>query len=129
MATITAAWTENQTGVDFDDASPADTVVATADIDLASSGYDMVVAQIIFTFDGSATDYVDINLYYDVNSGSNPSDIADYSIRVDAEAGATKEINLTIENTPYVTIAFDNESNQEITGLDLVYAGRKWSSA
>lgn len=129
MATITAAWTENQTDVDFDDTSPADTVLSTASVDLAASGYDMIIAQIIWTFDGSASDYINIHLYYDVNSGSNPSDIADYSIRVDATAGATKEINLTIENVPYVDIVFENQSNQEVTALDLVYAGRKWSSA
>jgi len=129
MATITASWTENQTDVDFSDTSPADTVLSTASVDLASSGYDMIVAQIIFTFHASATDYVDISLYYDVNSGTNPSDIADYSMRVSATAGATKELNLTIQDVPYVDIVFDNESNQEVTNLDLIYAGRKWSSA
>ena len=129
MPTITAAWTENQTDVDFDDTSPADTVSSTASIDLAAAGYDKVIAQIIFTWDGSATDYINIHLFYDVNSGSNPSDIADYSMRIDADAGVTQEVNLTIEDVPYVDIVFENQSNQEITALDLIYAGRKWSSA
>jgi len=127
MSTVTATWAENQTGVDFSDTSPADTVSSTASIDLATSGYDMIVAQIIWTFHASASDYVDIFVYGDVNSGSNPSDIADYSQRITATAGATKELNIVIKDMPYVDIVFNNQSNQEVTSLDLIYAGRTWT--
>lgn len=129
MATISASWTENITTVDFDDTSPADTVSATASIDLANDGYDCIVVQIKFTFDGSATDYVQIHVYADVNSGSSPDDIALFSQRISATAGASKEISFVIQDLPFVDIVFENQSNQEVTSLDLIYAGRKYTSA
>jgi len=129
MATISASWTENQTDVDFDDTSPADTVTAIASLDIAASGYDLVVAQISFTWDGSATDYIEIAVYADVNSGGSPDTIPLFSQRLDANAGNTDKISFVLEGLPYVDITFENQSNQEITSLDLVYAGRKFASA
>ncbi len=126
MSTGTASWTENITSVDFDDTSPADTVVAVASVDLDTDGYDCIVAQISWTFHGSATDYIVIHVYADVNSGSAPDDIALFSQRVDATAGAAKEISVVLKDLPFVDITFENQSNQEITSLDLIYAGRKW---
>lgn len=129
MATISASWTENQTDVDFDDTSPADTVTATASLDIAASGYDLVVAQISFTWNGSATDYIEIAVYADVNSGSSVDTIALFSQRIDANAGNTDKISFVLDGLPYVDITFENQSNQEITSLDLIYAGRKFTSA
>lgn len=126
MATGTATWTEDITTVDFDDTSPADTVKATADVDLDSDGYDCIVAQVSWTWNASATDYVDINVYADVNSGSQVDNIALFSQRVDADAGNSSKLSIVLKDVPFVTIEFDNESNQEITSLDLIYAGRKW---
>jgi hypothetical protein len=128
MATITASWTENITTVDFSDTSPADTVSSTASIDLAADGYDCIVAQVSWTFNASATDYIAIHVYADVNSGSNPDDIPLFSQRVSAE-NAAKEISIVIKDVPFVDIVFENQSNQEVTSLDLIYAGRKWASA
>jgi len=129
MATISASWTENQTDVDFDDTSPADTVTATAGLDIAASGYDLVVAQISFTWDGSATDYIEIAVYADVNSGGSPDTIPLFSQRLDANAGNADKVSFVLDGLPYVDITFENQSNQEITSLDLVYAGRKFASA
>lgn len=128
MATITPDWEENQTGVDFDDTSPADTVTAEADIDLATNGYDLVAAQISWAWDASATDYITILVYADVNSGSSVDTLPIYTERVYADAGNTTKRSIIIEGVPYATIEFENQSNQEITSLDLIYAGRKWSS-
>ena len=119
-------WTENQTDVDFADTSPADNVQTKADIDLADNGYDLVQAQIVITWHASATDYADINLYSSPNSGSNDDSIAYFSQRVDADAGNTTRITVWLENVAYVAIEVDNQSNQEISTLDLVYAGRSW---
>lgn len=128
MATISASWTENVTAVDFNDTSPADTVSSTASIDLATDGYDCIVAQVKWTFNASATDYIAIHVYADVNSGSSPDDIPLFSQRVTAE-NASKEISLVIQDVPFIDIVFENQSNQEVTDLDLIYAGRKWVSA
>ena len=129
MATITASWTENITAVDFDDTSPADTVAATASIDLAADGYDCIVVQIKFTFHASAADYITISVYADVNSGSSPDDIPIFSQRVASIAGVSKEMSIVLQDLPFVDIVFLNDSQQEVTNLDLIYAGRKWASA
>jgi len=129
MATLTAVWTENQTGVDFDDTSPADGVSATAGIDLAASGFDKVVAQIKIDWHASATDYADIHVYADVNSGSLPDVTPLFSIRVTALAHDPEYISIILEDIPYADIVVENQSNQEIAELDLVYCGRTWSSS
>ena len=129
MATISASWTENQTDVDFGDTSPADTVSTTASLDIAASGYDLVVAQISFDWDAGASDYVEISVYADVNSGGSPDTIPLFSQRVDANAGNTDKTSFVLEGLPFVDIIFENQSNAEIANLDLVYAGRKFASA
>lgn len=128
MATITAAWTENITAVDFDDTTPADTVAATASIDLATDGYDKIVAQIKIDWHASATDYADIEVFADVNSGSLPDTTPIFSQRVTALTNDPEYISIVIEGVPFIDIVVTNQSNQEIAELDLVYAGRKWDS-
>lgn len=129
MATITPSWTENQTDVDFSDTSPANTIIATATVDLAAAGYDMVVAQLKFTCNASAIDYSVISLYSSPDSGVTFDDVAIWSQQVTAATNTQTEISVTISNLACVQIAFENQTDYEITGLDIVYAGRKWVSA
>lgn len=129
MATITAAWTENQTDVDFADTTPADNVQTKADFDLASNGYDMLVVQLELDWHASATDYADINLYSSPDSGTTDDNVPLWTQRVDADAGNTTYITIVIQDLAYAIIEFDNQTNQEMTVIDINYAGRKWSSA
>ena len=129
MSTITPSWTENQTDVDFSDTSPADTVSATCTIDLAANGYDMVTAQISFTNNSTATDYVTLSLYSSSDSGTTIDDNAYWSQQVTPMTNTTQEITIDIVNKPFVMIEFTNDSTQEVTALDLIYAGRKWVSS
>lgn len=129
MADFKPTWTENITSVDFDDTTPADGVTATASIDLAAAGYDKVKVMIKIDWHASATDYADISVKSDVNSGSLPATTPDFSFRVTALDNDPEYIAFTVQDTPYVDIEVDNQSNQEIAELDIVYAGRYWSSS
>jgi len=129
MATITPSWTENQTDIDFSDTSPADTIAATCTIDLAANGYDLVSAQIKWTNNSTATDYSTIAMYSSPDSGVTIDDIPIWSQQVTTVSNTQQEISISISNVPFVMIEFTNDTTQEVTGLDLVYAGRKWVSA
>lgn len=129
MTEFKAAWVENITSVDFDDTTPADTVVAVASIDLDTDGYDCIVAQIKIDWNASATDYADISVHADVNSGSLPDTTPLFSQRVTALDNDPEYISIVIRDVPFCDIKVDNQSNQEIAELDLVYAGRTWSDA
>jgi len=129
MATLSASWTENQTGVDFDDTTPADTVTATADIDLAASGYVAVFCQIKIDWHASATDYADIYVYGSADSGTTEDSTALFSQRVTALDNDPEYISFIIRDVPYIAIAVENQSNQEIAELDLIYAGLQYTSA
>lgn len=128
MTTITATWTENQ-DVAFSDESPADNVQSTANIDLATNGYDAILVQIDIDWHASATDYADINVYGSPDSGTTIDTTPLYSRRVEALENDPELISFLIEGVPYVRIEVDNQSNQEITDLQLLYAGRKWTNA
>jgi len=129
MATGSATWTENQTGVDFADTTPADTVKTKADFDLAASGYDMIVVQIKIDWHADATDYADINLYSASNSGATDDTTPLWSQRIVALANDPEYITIVIKDLAYAVLEFDNQSNQEIAELDIIYAGRKWTIA
>lgn len=126
MATGTAVWTENQTDVDFADTTPADNVQTKADFDLAASGYDMIQVQIKIDWHASAIDYADINLYTSPNSGGQDDTTPIWSQRITALANDPEYITVIIRDIAYAIIEFDNQSNQEIAELDIIYAGRKW---
>jgi len=125
--TITATWTEDQS-VTMSDASPADGVTSTGDIDLDTNGYDAVLVQIRITWHASATDYADINFYMSADSGSNDDTVAYYNRRVDADAGNTTRLSQLVRDVPYAQVAVTNQSNQEIASLVVDYAGRTWQS-
>lgn len=129
MATITAAWTENQALTAFDDTSPADTVIAKTALDIATAGYDCVAIQLKITWHASATDYVDILVYASPDSGTTDDTIPVWSQRVAAVAGATTYITIVLQDLPFANIWVDNESNQELAEVSGIYAGRKWASA
>ena len=128
MATISASWTENQS-LTFSDASPADNVQSTVDIDLATAGYDAVQVQIQIDWHASATDYADINIYSSPDSGTTDDTTVIYNRRVDALTNDPENISFVIRDLAYITVEVDNQSNQEITGLTGDYAGRQWTSA
>ena len=126
MATGTAVWTENQTDVNFGDLSPADGVQTEADFDLATAGYDRIVIQVSIDWNGSATDWADLNLYNSANSGGQNDTTPIWSQRLTALANDPEYITVIIDGIPYAILELDNQSNQEIAALDLIYAGRKW---
>ena len=128
MATISASWTENQS-LTFSDASPADNVQSTVDIDLAAAGYDAVQVQVQIDWNAAATDYADINIYSSPDSGTTDDTTVIYNRRVDALTNDPENISFVIRDLAYITIEVDNQSNQEITGLTGDYAGRQWTSA
>lgn len=129
MATGSVAWTENQTDVDFADTTPADNVQTKADFDLAASGYDMIQVQIKIDWNAGATDYADINLYTSPNSGGQDDSTPIWSQRIVALANDPEYITVIIANVAYAILEFDNQSNQEVADLDIIYAGRKWTIA
>lgn len=126
MATGTAVWTENQTDVNFDDLTPADGVQTKADFDLAASGYDMIVVQVSIDWNASATDFADLHLYSSPDSGGQDDTTPIWSQRITALDNDPEYITVVIMNIPYAILELDNQSNQEITALDLIYASRKW---
>lgn len=125
MATGTAEWTENQQDVNFDDTTPADGVTSVANFDLDANGYDRIVVQLQIDWNVAATDYADIFVYSSPDSGVSLDSVPIWSQRLDVD-NDPENISIIIEGVPYVQIAFDNQSNQEVTDLDLIYAGRKW---
>lgn len=126
MATGKVVWTENQTDVDFADTTPADNVQTKADFDLDVNGYDRIEVQIKIDWHASATDYADIKLYGAANSGAIDDTTPIWSQRVEALANDPEYIKVIIDGIPYAVLEFDNQSNQEIAELDIIYAGRKW---
>ena len=128
MATITAAWTENQS-LTFSDASPADNVQSFIDLDIAAAGYDLINRQIKIDWHVSATDYADINIYSSPDSGTTDDTTAIYNRRVDALDNDPENISMVLRDLAYIKIEVDNQSNQEIASLTGNYAGRTWSSA
>lgn len=130
MATVTPAWTENQSLTAFDDTSPADGVTAKTTLDLDAAGpYDMVIVQLKITWHASATDYADIILYASPDSGTTDDTKALWSQRIYPNAGATDYISIIIKDIPFANIWVKNQTNQEIAEVSGKYAGRKWSSA
>ena len=126
MATGTAVWTENQTDVNFADLTPADGVQTVADFDLAAAGYDRIVVQVSIDWNAGATDYADLFLYNSANSGGQDDTTPIWSQRITALDNDPEYITVIIDGIPYAILELDNQSNQEITALDLIYAGRKW---
>ncbi len=126
MATGTATWTENQTDVDFDDITPADTSQATAIFDLAANGYDRIIVQIKIDWHASATDYADIILYSSSDSGGQVDVTPLWSQRIVGGTNDPEYISIIIDGIAHATVVFDNQSAQEVAELDIIYAGRKW---
>ena len=112
---IVAVWS-SEASVTMSDASPADTVVSTGPIDLATPGYDRVIVSVEMTFHASAADYVDVILYGSLDGGTSVDTIPiSNPQRIDAVVGATVRRSFIVDGVPWVRVAIDNESQQEIT--------------
>lgn len=127
-ATITPSWTENQTVSGFDDAAIAAAGTTSGDIDMAASGYDVVVIQIKVTFGGTPDGDATIEIFASSDSGTTDDTIALYSISVSETATTTERISITIDRAAFLQVKVTNNDSADTIDVSALYAGRKWSS-
>lgn len=119
-------WTEN-IAVTLSDASPANTITSTGDVDLGGGGYDMITMQISISWHASASGYADLFFYTSVDGGVTWDTVGRYNRRPDASPGNTTILSQDVPNVPRIRVAVQNQSGQEIALLEARYAGRKWA--
>ena len=129
MATISSAWTENQS-VSLDDTTPAKTVEGKGPIDLAASGYIGVVVQFQIQFDGSADGNAEIRVRSSPDSGTTKDTELLFSQEVDFTVSTTKNISVTIMDQPWIEVGvYNGNSATEDIIISMDYAGLKFASA
>lgn len=128
MATITPTWTENQTISGFNNATLAAAASTSGDIDLDTSGYDLVSIQIKTIFGGSPDGDVLIEILSSPDSGTTDDTIPVSSINVEEETSGTKIISIDVSGKAYITVKATNNDSTDTINVAALYAGRKWSS-
>jgi hypothetical protein len=131
MATITAAWDEDQTDVALSDESAvADAAEVFCDFDLDASGWDRIVVQIkVDLADTAVTGTIDVYVYNNPDSGTTDDTIAIWSQSFTPVQNATVYFSFVIQDIAYAHVVVDNESGATVDVYDVKYAGRKWASA
>lgn len=129
MATISAAWTEDQ-ALTFDDDTPAKTVEGKAPLDLAANGYIGVSIQVRITFGDSADGNATIKVRCSPDSGTTKDTILLTELDVPFTVSTTKNVTLNFINVPWLEIGVlnGNSAVQDIT-IAADYAGLKFASA
>lgn len=123
MATTSTLWTENQT---FTGGITAQTNIAqttSSEVDLAASGYDMIVAQIEITSMGTSTS-VTVEVFSSPDSGTTFDDVAILSYNVTAVEIRT----IPIMAHPYVKITITDDDATSSVDTDGHWAGRQWET-
>lgn len=129
MATISAAWTEDQ-ALTFDDSTPAKTVEGKAQLDLAANGYIGVSIQFRITFGENADGNAEIRVRCSPDSGSTKDTILLTTLDVPFTVSTQKNITLNFMNVPYLEVGvYNGNSAVEDITIEADYAGLKYSSA
>lgn len=129
MATISAAWTENQT-ITFDDATPAKTVEGKGPIDLADNGYIGVSVQVTVVWGSAGDGNATVKVRSSPDSGTTKDTLLLYSQEIAYTASATKRITLNFCDVPYLEVGVlnGNSAVEDIT-ISAIYAGLEYTSA
>jgi len=129
MATITTTWTENQSITSFNAASLAAAGTTNGDIDLATSGYDIVTVQIKVIFGATPDGDVTIDILSSPDSGTSDDTIPLMTISIPETTSATKFITIPVKDIPFIQVKATNNDTTDTVNVSALYAGRKWTSA
>lgn len=111
MATFTASWTEG-TVYRTQTAVAASGGTDTTDVDIATSGYFSIVAQIELDIGTTPTGSVLIEIFGSSDSGTNDDTEPLIQRTVPFTAVAIKRVSIPIRGIPYVAIRVTNNTNQ-----------------